>query len=206
MGTLDAVRQTEWVVYAKRPFAGPQQVVDYVGRYTHRVEISNSRLLDMDGGQVRFTYKDYMKVPRLCVLEKRRRDAGRQRVGGEDDRLRVIRNQNHEDAAEKFPGGFTRFDGAGGGFLEGGVDEAVPRAHRRQDPGAKPSPFSLRQRESAHPARIELQLLARLAIEHRNGRRRLPKLQLEDREAVQGGIRDLNTLPDERSNWALRSG
>jgi hypothetical protein len=56
---LAAVRQTEWVVYAKRPFAGPQQVVDYVGRYTHRVAISNNRVLDADGGHVRFTYKDY---------------------------------------------------------------------------------------------------------------------------------------------------
>jgi hypothetical protein len=55
---LAAVRQTEWVVYAKRPFAGPQQVVDYVGRYTHRVAIANHRLLDRDGGQVRFTDKD----------------------------------------------------------------------------------------------------------------------------------------------------
>jgi hypothetical protein len=60
---LAAVRQQEWVVYAKRPFAGPQQVVDYVGRYTHRVAISNHRLLDMDGGQVRFTYKDYRADP-----------------------------------------------------------------------------------------------------------------------------------------------
>jgi hypothetical protein len=56
---LAPLRQTEWVVYAKRPFAGPQQVLDYVGRYTHRVAIANHRLLDIDGGQVRFTYKDY---------------------------------------------------------------------------------------------------------------------------------------------------
>jgi hypothetical protein len=63
MRALAAWRQTEWVVYAKRPFAGPQQVVDYVGRYTHRVAISNNRLLDMDGGQVRFTYKDYRADP-----------------------------------------------------------------------------------------------------------------------------------------------
>jgi hypothetical protein len=56
---LATMRQTEWVVYAKRPFAGPHQVVDYVGRYTHRVAIANSRLLDMDGGQVRFSYQDY---------------------------------------------------------------------------------------------------------------------------------------------------
>jgi hypothetical protein len=63
MRALAAMRQTEWVVYAKRPFAGPQQVVDYVGRYTHRVAISNHRLLDMDKGQVRFAYKDYGADP-----------------------------------------------------------------------------------------------------------------------------------------------
>jgi Putative transposase len=46
-------------VYAKRPFAGPQQVLDYVGRYTHRVAISNNRLLDIENDQVRFEWKDY---------------------------------------------------------------------------------------------------------------------------------------------------
>jgi hypothetical protein len=56
---LQPARTTEWVVYAKPPFAGPQQVLDYVGRYTHRVAISNQRLLDMDDGHVRFRYKDY---------------------------------------------------------------------------------------------------------------------------------------------------
>jgi predicted Zn-ribbon and HTH transcriptional regulator len=53
------VRKCEWVVYAKKPFAGPQQVLDYVGRYTHRVAISNHRLLNIDDGQVTFRYKDY---------------------------------------------------------------------------------------------------------------------------------------------------
>jgi len=56
---LAAARQTEGVVYAKRPFAGPEQVLDYVGRYTHRVAMSNERLLDMANGHVRFRYKDY---------------------------------------------------------------------------------------------------------------------------------------------------
>ena len=56
---LTPVHGTEWVVYAKRPFAGPAQVLDYVGRYTHRVAISNSRLLSMDDGKVRFRWKDY---------------------------------------------------------------------------------------------------------------------------------------------------
>ena len=56
---LAPVRDTEWVVYAKRPFAGPDQVLDYVGRYTHRVAISNNRLVSMDKGKVRFRWKDY---------------------------------------------------------------------------------------------------------------------------------------------------
>ena len=56
---LAPARNTEWVVYAKRPFAGPAQVLDYVGRYTHRVAISNNRLVSMDDGKVGFRWKDY---------------------------------------------------------------------------------------------------------------------------------------------------
>src|SRR5215813_8589645 len=56
---LSTSRAIEWVVYAKRPFAGPEQVLDYVGRYTHRVAISNNRLLDIGHGQITFRYKDY---------------------------------------------------------------------------------------------------------------------------------------------------
>jgi putative transposase/transposase-like zinc-binding protein len=56
---LAPIRKNEWVVYAKKPFAGPQQVLDYVGRYTHRVAISNNRILNIDDGQVTFRYKDY---------------------------------------------------------------------------------------------------------------------------------------------------
>jgi hypothetical protein len=52
-------REAEWVVYAERPFAGPEQVLDYVGRYTHRVAISNHRLLDIAEAKVTFRYKDY---------------------------------------------------------------------------------------------------------------------------------------------------
>ncbi len=60
---LAPVRHIDWVVYAKRPFAGPQQVLDYVGRYTHRVALSNNRLRDIENDQVRFTYKDYRVDP-----------------------------------------------------------------------------------------------------------------------------------------------
>ena len=56
---LAPAAQAEWVVYAKRPFAGPAQVLDYVGRYTHRVAISNNRLVSIDDGKVRFRWKDY---------------------------------------------------------------------------------------------------------------------------------------------------
>jgi hypothetical protein len=56
---VDRMKDVDWVVYAKRPFAGPQHVLDYVGRYTHRVAISNNRLLDIENGQVCFEWKDY---------------------------------------------------------------------------------------------------------------------------------------------------
>jgi hypothetical protein len=56
---LAPLRQCEWVVYAKRPFAGPQAVLAYLSRYTHRVAISNSRLVSMDERGVTFRWKDY---------------------------------------------------------------------------------------------------------------------------------------------------
>jgi hypothetical protein len=56
---LDSLRHVEWVVFAKRPFGGPQQVLAYLGRYTHRVAISNNRLLSIDQGTVKFRWKDY---------------------------------------------------------------------------------------------------------------------------------------------------
>ncbi|MGH9632046.1 MAG: IS91 family transposase [Bryobacteraceae bacterium] len=65
---LDRAKSSEWVVYAKRPFAGPQQVLDYVGRYTHRVAISNNRLLDIDNDQVRFRWKDYRHADKLKTM------------------------------------------------------------------------------------------------------------------------------------------
>ena len=61
--------ETEWVVYAKPPFAGPQQVLDYLGRYTHRIAIGDQRLCSLEDGAVRFRYTDY-----------RRAGAARQRV------------------------------------------------------------------------------------------------------------------------------
>ena len=56
---LAPLRRAEWVVYAKRPFAGPQAVLAYLARYTHRVAISNSRLIALDEKGVTFKWKDY---------------------------------------------------------------------------------------------------------------------------------------------------
>lgn len=55
---LRALRRKAWLVYSKAPFAGPQKLLDYLGRYTHRVAISNHRLLACENGEVHFTYRD----------------------------------------------------------------------------------------------------------------------------------------------------
>jgi hypothetical protein len=56
---LKTCRKIEWVVYAKPPFGSPEQVLDYLGRYTHRVAISNDRLVNLQNGKVTFRWKDY---------------------------------------------------------------------------------------------------------------------------------------------------
>jgi len=55
----DELFSQNWVVYAKRPFGGPKQVIEYLGRYTHKVAISNHRIKDVAGGKTIFSYKDY---------------------------------------------------------------------------------------------------------------------------------------------------
>ena len=65
---LAPLRQCEWVVYAKAPFGGPQQVLNYLGRYTHRVAISNRRLLALEDGRVSFQWKDYRDRQQQKVL------------------------------------------------------------------------------------------------------------------------------------------
>jgi hypothetical protein len=56
---LDPLRKSEWVVYAKKPFGGPQTAIQYLGRYTHRVALSNDRILGVSEGRVTFQWKDY---------------------------------------------------------------------------------------------------------------------------------------------------
>jgi DNA-directed RNA polymerase subunit RPC12/RpoP len=75
---MRAATTAAWVVYSKRPFAGPEQVLAYLSRYTHRVGISNRRLVDFDGPSVTFRYKDYadqsrQKIMRLAAAEFVRR-------------------------------------------------------------------------------------------------------------------------------------
>jgi hypothetical protein len=61
---LAALHVKEWIVYAKPPFGGPEQVLKYLARYTHRVAISNHRLVKLEGGRVTFRYKDYAAAQR----------------------------------------------------------------------------------------------------------------------------------------------
>ena len=65
---IGQMSQIEWVVYAKPPFGGPEQVLAYLGRYTHRVAIANSRLVDIEDGQVAFRWKDYRHHDKVKVM------------------------------------------------------------------------------------------------------------------------------------------
>jgi hypothetical protein len=66
---LNAMRRINWVVYAKRPFGGPAQVLAYLGRYTHRVAIANSRLVALDDDQVAFSWKDYRQNSATKIMK-----------------------------------------------------------------------------------------------------------------------------------------
>jgi hypothetical protein len=68
---LDSSVRNDWVVYAKKPFGGPEQVLKYLARYTHRIAISNTRLVAMDDQTVSFRWKDYAhgSQPKVMTLE-----------------------------------------------------------------------------------------------------------------------------------------
>jgi hypothetical protein len=67
-GLMEACWQKEWVVYAKPPFGGPEQVLKYLARYTHRVAISNGRLVKVEAGKVFFRWKDYAQGNQQKVM------------------------------------------------------------------------------------------------------------------------------------------
>jgi hypothetical protein len=124
---LQAQRRREWVVYAKRPFGGPEQVLDYLGRYTHRVAISNHRLLQLENAKVSFQWKDY-------------RDQSRQKVMtvGADEFIRRF-------LLHVLPKGFQRIRQYG--FLAG-CHRAVKLARCRQLLAvAAPAPSQLRRKD-----------------------------------------------------------
>jgi hypothetical protein len=66
---LGDMRRREWVVYSKPPFGGPEHVLKYLARYTHRVAISNGRLLSLENGQVRFRWRDSRHNNRSSVMK-----------------------------------------------------------------------------------------------------------------------------------------
>ena len=75
---LNPIAKQDWIVYAKPPFGSPEQVLKYLARYTHRVAISNRRLIALENGEVAFSYKDYKRghrrrVMRLAAIEFIRR-------------------------------------------------------------------------------------------------------------------------------------
>jgi hypothetical protein len=65
---LAELRETEWVVYAKPPFGGPEKVLDYLGRYTHRGALSNHRIVSVEEGTVAFRWRDYRHGGRQGTL------------------------------------------------------------------------------------------------------------------------------------------
>jgi hypothetical protein len=58
MALINTLRNTQWLTYSKQPFGGPEQVLEYLGRYTHRVAITNNRIVSIEDGRVTFTYRD----------------------------------------------------------------------------------------------------------------------------------------------------
>jgi hypothetical protein len=67
-GLFNSLFEKKWVAYAKPPFAGPKQVLSYLGRYTHRVAISNNRILQVDDKQVTFSWHDYHQDYRQIII------------------------------------------------------------------------------------------------------------------------------------------
>ena len=154
---LAPLRRREWVVYAKRPFAGPEAVLAYLARYTHRVAISSSRLVSLDHRSVAFRYKDY-------------RGAGPER----QKRMRL-------DAAEfirrflihVLPQGFHRIPPLRP------VRQHAPRRQSGQAPRparttVRPDNRPSRQRQRRHRGRLPLSLLWRPYAADRGVRARRP--------------------------------
>jgi hypothetical protein len=68
MVLLNALRKKPWIVYAKKPFGSPERVLDYLGRYTHRVALSNDRILSVHNGEINFNYRDRKNHDRKMTM------------------------------------------------------------------------------------------------------------------------------------------
>ena len=66
---LDQLMKKEWIIYTKKPFAGPQKLLDYLGRYTHKIAISNHRILSCDQHSVTFRWRDYADKNKVKVMK-----------------------------------------------------------------------------------------------------------------------------------------
>ena len=155
---LAPLRRCEWVVYAKRPFAGPKAVLAYLSRYTHRVAISNSRLIALDEAGVTFKWKDY-------------------RIKGRD-RLKTM-TLDAPEFIRRFllhglPSGFHRIRHYG--LFAGAVRARNIERARQLLAASTPesSPNRGRRRNRNTFARASMPLLRRPNDHHRNLRRRPP--------------------------------
>jgi hypothetical protein len=122
---LAPLRKTDWVVYAKPPFGGPEAVLAYLSRYTHRVAISNHRLVSADGVTVAFRWKDY-RIKR-------------------GDRMKVMRLDTPEFIRRflihVLPPGFHRIRHAG--FLANGIRrDKIEKIRRLLDKAREPEPMA----------------------------------------------------------------
>jgi hypothetical protein len=64
----DELFEKNWVIYAKQPFLGPAQIIEYIGRYTHKIAISNHRIIDVEAQKVFFNYKDYRQKGKKGIM------------------------------------------------------------------------------------------------------------------------------------------
>jgi hypothetical protein len=139
------------------------------------------------------------EAARLSVLEEGGIEERLQRIRPLDDRLRVIGNQDAEDAQEIGPGRLAGLDRRLGRLPEDRIDEAVAREHHGEDPRPKaPAPPGRIGGEVRHPAGVELDLLAGAAVGDRNRRGGVPEAELGDREAPEGRVADLDALAPEQ--------
>ena len=142
------------------------------------------------------------EAARLGVLQEGGGEPRLEGIRALDDRLRVVGDQDAEDAVEERPGGFTGLDRRLGGFAEHRVDEPVAGQNRREDPRPEAPTSALRVgRQMRHPAGVELDLLARATVGEWDRRRGTPPAELLQGEAPQRGVTDRHALaPEQRAD------